>query len=119
MVNLADDMKTVLLCLQLNACEGDGSKLEIHPTHRCLRILRPQRPRFRDTITANLRVPGLALARVAQRTERQSVNQRVVSLIPSGHMPGLQARPPVEGAPEATTRLLMFLSLFLLPFPAA
>ena len=34
----------------------------------------------------------------------------------SGHMPGLQARSPMQGAQEATT--LMFLSLFLLPFPS-
>ena len=46
----------------------------------------------------------LALADVAQWIERQPVNQRVTSLIPSlGHMPGLQARSPVGSTQEAVT----------------
>ena len=39
--------------------------------------------------------------------ECQSENQRVTGLIPSlGHLPGLQARSPVGGAQETTTRCL-------------
>ena len=56
-----------------------------------------------------------ALAGVAQWIEYQPANQRVTGWIPSqGHMPGLQTRSPVGGAPEATTQ--WFLSLFLTPF---
>ena len=46
----------------------------------------------------------IALAGVAQWFECQSENQRVAHSIPSlGHVPGLQARSPVEGVQEATT----------------
>ena len=39
-----------------------------------------------------------ALAGVAQRIECWPENQRVAGSIPSGHMPGLQARSPVGDA---------------------
>ena len=44
-----------------------------------------------------------ALATVAQWIECQPANQRVADSIPSWHMPGLQARSPVEGVQEAVT----------------
>ena len=46
----------------------------------------------------------LALAGVAQWIEYWPLNQRVISSIPiQGHMPGLQARSPLEGKWEANT----------------
>ena len=61
-----------------------------------------------------LKVP---LAGVAQWIKHQPVNQRVSGSIPSlGHMPGLQARSPVEGMREATTHSCF--SHSLLPFPS-
>ena len=45
-----------------------------------------------------------ALVGVAQWVECQPVNQRVASPIPyQEHMPGLWAKSPVGGTPEATT----------------
>ena len=45
-----------------------------------------------------------AVADVAQWIECWPMNQRVMGSIPSlGHVPGLQARPPVGGRREATT----------------
>ena len=51
-----------------------------------------------------IKIKTIALAGVAQWIERQPVNQRVASLIPSpGHMSGLWARSPVGGVWETTT----------------
>ena len=46
----------------------------------------------------NKNISKAALAGVAQRIECWPENQRVAGSIPSGHMPGLQARSPVGDA---------------------
>ena len=60
----------------------------------------------------------MALAGVAQWIEHWPENQRVAGLIPrSGHMPGLQARSPVEEY-ERQPHIDVSLSLsFFLPSP--
>ena len=59
-----------------------------------------------DNIRRSFRLKNssVGLAGVAQWIECQPANQKVTCSIPClGHMPGLWARSPVEGAGEATT----------------